>query len=140
MVTISKSGFHWSAFGNQQGSIFTETSRNGLIHHIGCLITLVSANFSGPNRRIGQGFNKRKSALRKFNKNPSRENHMHSKLARAKARGTIKDAKRSSWRQYVNKLNSRIPVKKVKLVPLLSTPRGTTGKDYCYDGCHWITY
>ena len=26
-----------------------------------------------------------------------------------------------------------------KLVPLLSTPCGTTGKDYCYDGCHWIT-
>ena len=47
--------------------------------------------------------NKRKSALRKFNQNPSRENHMHSKLARAKARRTIKDAKRSSWRQYVNK-------------------------------------
>ena len=57
--------------------------------------------------------NKRKSALRKFNKNLSRENHMHSKLARAKARRTIKDAKRSSWRQYVNKLNSRTPVKKV---------------------------
>ena len=57
--------------------------------------------------------NKRKSALRKFNKNPSRENHMHSKLARAKARRTIKDAKRTSWRQYVNKLNSRTPIKKV---------------------------
>ena len=57
--------------------------------------------------------NKRISALRKFNKNPSRENHMHSKLARAKARRTIKDAKRTSWRQYVNKLNSRTPIKKV---------------------------
>ena len=57
--------------------------------------------------------NKRKSALRKFNKNPSRENHMPSKLTRAEARRTIKDAKRSSWRQYVNKLNSRTPVKKV---------------------------
>ena len=56
--------------------------------------------------------NKRKSALRKFNKNPSRENHMHSKLARAKARRTIKDTKRTSWRQYVNKLNSRTPVKR----------------------------
>ena len=57
--------------------------------------------------------NKRKSALRKFNKNPSRENHMHSKLARAKARRTIKDAKRTSWRQYVNKLNFRTQIKKV---------------------------
>ena len=39
-----KSGFHWSAFGNQQGSTFTETNRNGLIHHIGCLITLSDRN------------------------------------------------------------------------------------------------
>ena len=57
--------------------------------------------------------NKHQSALRKFNKNPSRENHMHSKLAHAKARRTIKDAKRTSWRQYVNKLNSRTRIKKV---------------------------
>ena len=28
---------------------------------------------------------------------------MHTKLARAKARRTIKDAKRTSWQQYVNK-------------------------------------
>ena len=42
--TISKSGFHWSAFGNQQGCTFTETNRNGLIHHIGCLITLSDRN------------------------------------------------------------------------------------------------
>ena len=57
--------------------------------------------------------NKRKSALQKFNKNPSCEKHMHSKLARAKARRTIKDAKSTSWRQYVNKLISRTPIKKV---------------------------
>ena len=38
------SPFHWSAFGNQQGSTFTETNRNGLIHHIGCLITLSDRN------------------------------------------------------------------------------------------------
>ena len=57
--------------------------------------------------------NKCKSALRRFNKNPSLENHMHSKLARAKARRTINDAKRTSWRQYVNKLNSRTPIKNI---------------------------
>ena len=44
LVTISKSGFHWPAFGNQQGSTFTETNRNGLTHHIGCLITLSDGN------------------------------------------------------------------------------------------------
>ena len=40
LVTILKSGFHWSA----GGSTFTETNRNGLIHHIGCLITLSDRN------------------------------------------------------------------------------------------------
>ena len=59
LVNISKSGFHWSAFGNQQGSTFTERNRNGFIHHIGCLITpsdrngpilvLVSNNLTIPN-------------------------------------------------------------------------------------------
>ena len=44
MVNISKSGFHWSAFGNQQGSTVTETNRNGLIHHIGYLINLSDRN------------------------------------------------------------------------------------------------
>ena len=44
LVNISKSGFHWSAFGNHQGSTFTETNRNGFIHHIGCLITLSDRN------------------------------------------------------------------------------------------------
>ena len=34
LVTISKSG-------NQQGSTFTETNLNSLIHHIRCLITLL---------------------------------------------------------------------------------------------------
>ena len=43
--------------------------------------------------------NKRKPALRNFNRNPSRENHMFSKVTRAKARRTIKEAKRTSWRQ-----------------------------------------
>ena len=44
LVTISKSGFHWSAFGSQQGSTYTETNRNGLIHHIGYLITRSDRN------------------------------------------------------------------------------------------------
>ena len=57
--------------------------------------------------------NTRKSAIRKFNKNPSRENHLYSKLTRTAARRTIKDAKHKSWRQYVNNLNSKTPVKKV---------------------------
>ena len=73
--------------------------------------------------------NKRKSALQKFNKNPSCENHMHSKLGRAKARRTIKDAKRTSWRQYVNKLNSRTPIKKVW--DMIRKVRGKNKKSEC---------
>ena len=42
--SISRSGFHWSASGNQQGSTFTETNRNGLIHHIECLMTISDSN------------------------------------------------------------------------------------------------
>ena len=32
---------------------------------------------------------------------------------RAKARKTIKSAKRTSWQQYISKLNCRTPVKKI---------------------------
>ena len=35
------------------------------------------------------------------------------RVFRAKARGTIRDSKRKSWKQYVSKLNSRTSIKKV---------------------------
>ena len=57
--------------------------------------------------------NKRKSALRKFNGQPPQENLIHARQMRAKARKTIKSAKRTSWQQYVSKLTSRIPAKKI---------------------------
>ena len=79
--------------------------------------------------------NKRKSALRKFNKNPSRENLMHTKLERAKARRTIKDAKRTPWRQYVNKLNSRTPVKKVW--DMIRKVSGRNKKSECVNIVKW---
>ena len=54
----------------------------------------------------------RKSVLRNFNLRPTQENLAKFKIARAKARRTIKQSKRASWRQYVSKLNSRSSVKK----------------------------
>ena len=54
----------------------------------------------------------RKAALRAFNLRPTSENHVWFKIARAKARRTIKQSKRKSWRQYVSRLNSRSSVKK----------------------------
>ena len=56
---------------------------------------------------------KRKSALRTFNKSPTKENLIYTKEMRAKARRTIKTAKRTSWKQYVSNINSRTPAKKV---------------------------
>ena len=54
----------------------------------------------------------RKSVLRQFNLRPTQDNLSKFKIARAKARRTIKQSKRASWRQYVSRLNSRSSVKK----------------------------
>ena len=48
----------------------------------------------------------RNAALRKFNKEPSTNNLNSFKLFRAKARRIIKQAKKISWQNYVNRLNS----------------------------------
>ena len=64
------------------------------------------------NDEVKTAIKKRKSALRTFNKNPTKENLIHTKEMRAKARKTIKTAKITSWKQYVSKLNSRTPAKK----------------------------
>ena len=42
-----------------------------------------------------------------------KENLNNARLFRAKARRTIKSAKRKSWRTYVSKLNYKTPIKKV---------------------------
>ena len=55
---------------------------------------------------------KRKSILRNFNLRPTQENLAKFKIARAKARRTMKQSKRASWRHYVSRLNSRSSVKK----------------------------
>ena len=55
-----------------------------------------------------------KSILRQFNLRPTQENLSKFKIARAKARRTIKQSKRASWRRYVSRLNSRSSVKKTR--------------------------
>ena len=55
----------------------------------------------------------RKSVLRQFNLRLTRKNLSKFKIARAKARRTIKQSKRASWRQYVSRLNSKSSVKKI---------------------------
>ena len=60
-----------------------------------------------------QAINARKEALRRFNLRPTSDNLSQFRISRAKARLTIKNSKRKSWRQYVSKLNSRTSSKKV---------------------------
>ena len=54
----------------------------------------------------------RRYAPRQFNPRPTQENLSKFKIARAKARRTIKQCKHAFWRQYVSRLNSRLSVKK----------------------------
>ena len=56
---------------------------------------------------------KRRQALRQFNTRPMHHNLENFRVFRAKARRTIRDSKRKSWKQYVSKLNSRTSIKKV---------------------------
>ena len=64
------------------------------------------------NNDCKKAIGERKSVLRQFNLRPTQENLLKFKIARAKARRTIKQSKRASWRQYVSGLNSRSSVKK----------------------------
>ena len=56
---------------------------------------------------------KRKQALRQFNARPLHQNLEYFRIFRAKARRTIRESKRKSWKQYVSRLNSRTSIKKV---------------------------
>ena len=55
----------------------------------------------------------RKGALRQFNNRPTHDNLNNYRIFRAKARRTIKEYKKKSWKQYVSKLNSRTSIKEV---------------------------
>ena len=55
----------------------------------------------------------RRAAVRRFNLRPTSDNLTGVKVFRAKARRTIRQAKRKSWHNYVSKLNSRSSMKKV---------------------------
>ena len=55
----------------------------------------------------------RKRALNKFTHQPTHANLVAYRASRARARRVIKESKRSSWKQYVSKLNSRSSVKRV---------------------------
>ena len=64
---------------------------------------------------------KRKQALRKVEFHPSPENLSLFRQVRAKTRKTIRNYKKSSWREYVSKLKSKTPMNKIwKMVRKIS--------------------
>ena len=54
-----------------------------------------------------------KGALRQFNYGPTHNNLNNYRIFRAKARRTITESKKNSWKQYVSKLNSRTSINRV---------------------------
>ena len=77
--------------------------------------TSTSPKKSNPcyNEDCKEAIKERKQSLSKFCKYPTKENLNNVRLFRAKARRTIKSAKRKSWGTYVSKLNYKTPIKKV---------------------------
>jgi exonuclease III len=57
--------------------------------------------------------NQRNTAARRMKRFPTQQNVEQFRFLRAKCRRTIKQRKRSSWRQYVSSINSKTPIKKV---------------------------
>lgn len=65
------------------------------------------------NTNCAKAVKDRAKALRIFKHKPTQENLNLYKIARAKTRRIIKESKRNSWKEYISKLNSRTPAKKV---------------------------
>ena len=65
------------------------------------------------NEDCKESIKKRRASVRNFQINPTSENLTNMKIFRAKARRTVRQAKKKSWQSYVSKLNSRSSVKKV---------------------------
>ena len=65
------------------------------------------------NDECKQSIKERRAAVRKFNVCPTPQNLEQVKIFRAKARRTVRQAKKKSWQNYVSKLNSRSSIKKV---------------------------
>jgi ribonuclease HI len=60
-----------------------------------------------------EAVNGRKKSISICKANPTAANLANLRVLRAKARRTIRQCKRDSWRQYISKLNTRTPIKKV---------------------------
>ena len=65
------------------------------------------------NENCKEAIKKRKNAEKQFSLSPSQNNLDNFRILKAKARRTIKQSKRESWKNFVSKLNSHTPMNKV---------------------------
>ena len=62
------------------------------------------------NDECKEAIKKRKDSLKRFKQYPTKTNLNACKILRAKARRIIKQAKRSSWKDFISKINTRTPM------------------------------
>ena len=62
------------------------------------------------NDECKEAIKKRKDSLKRFKQYPTKTNLNACKILRAKARRIIKQAKRSSWKDFISKINTRSPM------------------------------
>ena len=62
------------------------------------------------NEKCKEAIKKRKDSLKRFKQYPTKTNLNACKILRAKARRIIKQAKRSSWKDFISKINTRTPM------------------------------
>ena len=80
------------------------------------------------NEDCRQAIKSRKEAERLFNKTPTLVNLNNFRIARAKARRTINQSKRKSWKDNVSNLNMHTPINKVWNAIRKIKGKGTTEK------------
>jgi hypothetical protein len=82
----------------------------------------------------------RKKAERRFEKHPTSDNLDNFRIFRAKARRTMKQNRRTSWRYFVSKLNCHTPMNKVwNMVLKLKVAYSKTHIRHLIDGQDTLT-
>lgn len=113
--SLCENRLHTEDFLNESDPImsFSESLLNISKECIPKSTTIPKKNRPWFNEDCKEAIKNRKSSLKKFNRQPTSDNLNITRIMRAKARRTIKIAKRTSWQKYVSKINSRTPMKKI---------------------------
>jgi len=120
---------NWNSFKKQCSNLLQESTSfntqdpilfftNTLISIANNTIPKTSTKNNKPNKPwinddCKQAINERKSALRNLRHHPTITNLETLRIKRAKARRTIRTAKKNSWQSFVSKINKNTPMRKI---------------------------